>query len=104
MKLSATAKALKEKQEKVILIYAFNSTGKTRLSVAYKDETKNEDGQHSGIYYNAFSEDLFVWDNDIDNNEESMRLTVKPSSLNKFHTLLTEDDILGSSGVVGITI
>jgi hypothetical protein len=94
MELSEIAKTLKNKPEKVILVYAFNSTGKTRLSVAYKDETKNEDGQHSGIYYNAFSEDLFVWDNDIDNNEENIRLTVQPSSLNKFHGLLTEDGIL----------
>ena len=34
------AKQLYENQENIILIYAFNATGKTRLSVAYKDHTK----------------------------------------------------------------
>ena len=36
------AKQLSENQENIILIYAFNATGKTRLSVAYKNFTKSE--------------------------------------------------------------
>ncbi len=80
--------------KKIILIYAFNAIGKTRLSVAFKDETKLQNGdKHQGVYYNAFSEDLFVWDNDIPNNEENIKLTINHSSLNQFHTLLTEDAI-----------
>lgn len=93
MELTEIAKYLKEAEKKVILIYAFNSTGKTRLSVAYKDATKNKDGVHSGVYYNAFSEDLFVWDNDEENNGENIRLSVKWSSLNNFHDLLKENEI-----------
>ncbi len=78
---------------RIHLLYAFNSVGKTRLSVAYKNATRNEDGTHTGIYYNAYSEDLFVWDNDIENDEADIRLTVLPSSLSRLHADLIEDDI-----------
>jgi hypothetical protein len=92
MELTEIAKTLKETNKNIILIYAFNATGKTRLSVAYKNATK-EDDIHTGVYYNAFSEDLFVWDNDAENNEESIRLTIKPSSLNRFHSTVTEEKL-----------
>ena len=75
------------------LLYAFNSVGKTRLSVAYKNATKEEDGTHTGIYYNAYSEDLFVWNNDIENAEANIRLTVLPSSLSRLHAELNELEI-----------
>ncbi len=77
----------------VQLLYAFNSVGKTRLSVAYKNVTKEADGTHTGIYYNAYSEDLFVWDNDIENAEANIRLTVLPSSLSRLHAELNELNI-----------
>lgn len=77
----------------VQLLYAFNSVGKTRLSVAYKNATKKEDGTPTGIYYNAYSEDLFIWDNDIENEEADIRLTVLPSSLSRLHADLNELDI-----------
>lgn len=93
-KLNEIAQHLKGIDKNIILIYAFNSTGKTRLSVEYKNITKNPDnGKHAGVYYNAFSEDLFVWDNDNDNGEQSIKLDIKRSSLNKLHSLLTEDVI-----------
>ena len=77
----------------VQLLYAFNSVGKTRLSVAHKDATKDADGRHTGIYYNAYSEDLFLWNNDIENSEANIRLTVLPSSLNRLHADLNELNI-----------
>ena len=46
-----------------------------------------------GIYYNAYSEDLFLWDNDIENDESSIRLTVRASSLSRLHADLNELDI-----------
>ena len=92
IELEKIAEQINGYKEKIILIYAFNGTGKTRLSTAYKDITKEEE-KHTGVYYNAFSEDLFVWNNDEENNRESISLNVKPSSLNKFHSLITEDDI-----------
>ncbi len=88
------AKQLFENQENIILIYAFNSTGKTRLSVAYKDFTKKEnEGNHIGVYYNAFSEDLFVWENDEDNDNENISLNILYSSLSQFHSFIDESDI-----------
>lgn len=87
------AKELATAKERIALIYAFNATGKTRLSVAYKNATKDEDGVHAGVYYNAYSEDLFFWDNDSENAEANFRLDIRMSSLNRFHTSLTEDDI-----------
>lgn len=94
MSLETIANEIKTLQENIVLIFAFNATGKTRLSVSYKDKTKElNNGQHSGVYYNAFSEDLFIWDNDEENEGGNICLNVLPSSLNKFHSLLTEDDI-----------
>jgi len=55
---------------KVQLIYAFNGTGKTRLSREFKMllDPNIEPEQEAAIgtkviYYNAFTEDLFFWDN-----------------------------------------
>lgn len=89
------AKELAGAKERITLIYAFNAIGKTRLSVAYKDATKDGNGAHAGVYYNAYSEDLFVWDNDSDNGEVNVQLDIRKSSLNRFHSSLTEDDIRG---------
>lgn len=50
------ANELKGAKERIILIYAFNATGKTRLSIAYKDATKAADGTHAGVYYNALGD------------------------------------------------
>jgi len=87
------AKELVGANERIVLIYAFNATGKTRLSVAFKDATKDANGTHAGVYYNAYSEDLFVWDNDSENGETNVCLDIRSSSLNRFHSSLTEDDI-----------
>ena len=87
------ASELSDDAANVQLLYAFNSVGKTRLSVAYKNATKNENGTHAGIYYNAYSEDLFVWNNDIEHGETDIRLTVLPSSLSRLHADLNELDI-----------
>ena len=87
------AKELAGAEEPIVLIYAFNATGKTRLSVAYKDATKSGSGKHAGVYYNAYSEDLFVWDNDPENGETNIQLDIRKSSLNRFHSSLSEDNI-----------
>ncbi|MCR9289060.1 MAG: AAA family ATPase [Bacteroidetes bacterium] len=83
------ATQIKKLDENIVLIYAFNGTGKTRLSVSYKDISKDsESGAHTGVYYNAFSEDLFVWDNDEDNDNAGIKLNINYSSLNAFHSFL----------------
>jgi len=60
-----------------VLLYAFNGTGKTRLSTAFKDLGKvaDENGEvqsRDTLYFNAFTEDLFSWDNDLENDEHRM--------------------------------
>lgn len=85
------AAKLVDLKKNINLIYAFNGTGKTRLSVAYKNVTKiNNGGAHSGVYYNAYSEDLFNWDNDELNDGVDIKLKLQKSSLNQFHPLLDE--------------
>ncbi|MBC3271904.1 AAA family ATPase [Pseudomonas sp. SWRI81] len=95
MNLEAIAKQLVEMNESIVLIFAFNGSGKTQLSVAYKNATKNpETKKHIGVYYNAFSEDLFVWDNDEENAGANINLNIRSSSLNKFHSFLYENESL----------
>lgn len=66
------AQKLKDTSKKVQLIYAFNGSGKTRLSrefkelVAPKNSEAEEESKIKIMYYNAFTEDLFYWDNDLD--------------------------------------
>ena len=92
MSINEIAKQINESNENIVIVYAFNATGKTRLSVAYKDETKkSNNGRHAGVYYNAFSEDLFVWDNDEENDGADLKLTIRRSSLNQFHSFLYEN-------------
>lgn len=67
-----------------VLLYAFNGTGKTRLSTAFKDLGKvaDENGEvqsRDTLYFNAFTEDLFSWDNDLE-NDEHRKLKLNASS------------------------
>ncbi len=70
--------ALSNPKLKYILLYAYNGTGKTRLSAAFKDLGK-EAGDADTLYYNAFTEDLFSWDNDLDNDTDRV-LKIKSES------------------------
>jgi wobble nucleotide-excising tRNase len=91
--LTEIARQLKDANKKVQLIYAFNGTGKTRLSRAFKDliAPKNdaEDTQLSELaqkkilYYSAFTEDLFYWDNDLSGDAEP-KLKIQPNSFTKW--------------------
>lgn len=91
MALKKIAKEIKDARENIFLVYAFNATGKTRLSTAYKEVARNEDNQkQTGVYYNAYSEDLFVWNNDIEHAETNIRLEVIKSSLNDLHSYIDE--------------
>jgi hypothetical protein len=54
-----------------VLLYAYNGTGKTRLTMEFKDAGKRKNkGQPDTLYFNAFTEDLFRWDNDLENDRE----------------------------------
>jgi hypothetical protein len=56
-------------EKKYLLLFAYNGTGKTRLSMGFKDAGK-ADGSADTLYFNAFTEDLFSWDNDLDNDTQ----------------------------------
>ena len=78
-----------------VLLYAFNGTGKTRLSTAFKDIGKvtdeNDDVQGGDtLYFNAFTEDLFSWDNDLENDEHR---TLKLNTASSFFVGLNELEI-----------
>lgn len=91
--LTEIAQQLKDANKKVQLIYAFNGTGKTRLSRAFKElispKADAGEGAASGtaaelardkiLYYNAFTEDLFYWDNDLALDSEP-KLKIQPNS------------------------
>ncbi|HPN32498.1 MAG TPA: AAA family ATPase [bacterium] len=88
-----------------VLIFAYNGTGKTRLSMAFKDAGKKsiisditdetgstltsqseekitvEEMKGDTLYYNAYTEDLFHWDNDLDDDTERI---IKINSDSKF--------------------
>lgn len=71
--LDAIASHLREQlgQKKYVLLFAFNGTGKTRLSMAFKElgkQGEDEEESRDTLYFNAFTEDLFYWDNDLEND------------------------------------
>lgn len=69
--LPALATHLRQELEKkkFAVLYAYNGTGKTRLSTAFKDLGKRGE-ERDTLYFNAFTEDLFYWDNDLANDRE----------------------------------
>jgi wobble nucleotide-excising tRNase len=91
--LTEVAEELQKADKKVQLIYAFNGTGKTRLSLAFKrliaptgdsDDDADvanapEPTRNKILYYNAFTEDLFYWDNDLDLGAEP-KLKIQPNT------------------------
>lgn len=94
--LTEIAQQLKDANKKVQLIYAFNGTGKTRLSVEFKNpiaeenDAEEEDNAEASelsrkniLYYNAFTEDLFYWDNDL-NGDQDRKLKIHPNVFTKW--------------------
>lgn len=85
--LDEIAKQLRDSNKKVNLIYAFNGSGKTRLSKVFKNlivpkenhGNEEELTRRKVLYFNAFTEDLFYWDNDLLNDTEP-KLKIQPNS------------------------
>lgn len=84
---------------KVQLIYAFNGTGKTRLSREFKQlvapKSNGEDDESVSsrekiLYYNAFTEDLFYWDNDLE-EDTSPKLKIQPNTYTDWLLTLLKD-------------
>lgn len=91
--LTEIAETLRDANKKVQLVYAFNGTGKTRLSREFKEliapkeidaVAEEEENESVGkiLYYNAFTEDLFYWDNDLDAESDTdaiRKLKIQPN-------------------------
>jgi hypothetical protein len=89
--LAEIAQQLRDANKKVQLIYAFNGVGKTRLSRKFKELIAPKDNSGEGdagqpwlsreriLYYNAFTEDLFYWDNDLE-LDVAPKLRIQPNS------------------------
>ena len=88
--LTEIAQQLKDADKKVQLIYAFNGVGKTRLSREFryliapktdgnKDPEETSLGRKKILYYNAFTEDLLYWDNDL-NGDVEPKMIIQPNS------------------------
>ena len=104
--LTEIAQQLKEASQKVQLIYAFNGTGKTRLSREFKqliapkiegeeDKIRSELTRRKILYYNAFTEDLFYWNNDLLADVEPI-LRIQPNTYTDWLFTLLKD--LGQDG------
>lgn len=95
-----------------VLLFAYNGTGKTRLSMEFKDKGKKKQsrsfrvGDEVGqplrideiigdtLYFNAFTEDLFNWDNDIEGDQKrSLTMNSNSKFFDGFNDLALEPRI-----------
>jgi hypothetical protein len=63
------------REKDLVLFFAHNRTGKTRLSMEFKQIGKVYDDEgnlvdRDTLYFNAFTEDLFSWNNDLENDTQ----------------------------------
>jgi hypothetical protein len=96
-----------------VLVFAYNGTGKTRLSMAFKDAGKKKSTRSivigagnvkqlntiekirpDTLYFNAFTEDLFHWDNDLeDDTERVLKINSESRFFAGFKELALEEKI-----------
>ena len=85
----------------LLLLYAYNRTGKTRLSMEFKGEGKRKTKKNprcisDTLYFNAFTEDLFTWDNDLDGDSvRHLRLNPDSTFFNGLKDLALDETIAG---------
>ena len=95
--LAEIAQQLKDANKKVQLIYAFNGTGKTRLSREFKQLIAPKEGEEADsaarnkiLYFSAFTEDLFFWDNDLTRDAEP-KLKIQANSFTSWLMALLKE-------------
>lgn len=83
------------KEEDFIILFAHNGVGKTRSSMEFKDKGKRlNNGSGDTLYFNAYTEDLFIWDNDIiGDTDRHIRLTTSSNFFSGFKDLALEEKI-----------
>ena len=84
--IKALRRCFEEREDKewytnCALVFAYNGTGKTRLSYDFAHYGREEGTPQHTLYYNAYTEDLFTWDNDLENNTEHRLLINQSASL-----------------------
>lgn len=83
--------------EDFVLLYAYNGIGKTRISMAFKDKGKQGGkDKRDTLYFNAFTEDLFYWDNDLENDTTRvLQMNSESKFFSGFRELALEEKIFG---------
>lgn len=82
-----------DRNKDLILLFAHNGSGKTRASMKYKEQGKEYDNDGNSIksdtlYFNAFTEDLFIWNNDLDEDiDRYIQLNSSSKFFNGIHQL-----------------
>lgn len=78
-----------------VLLYAYNRTGKTRLSMEFKDQGKRKGGGlPDTLYFNAYTEDLFVWHNDLEGDKDRhLTINEKSTFFNGLRELALDESI-----------
>lgn len=81
----------------LVLLYAYNRTGKTRLSMEFKDRGKRKNnGTADTLYFNAYTEDLFTWENDlVGDAARHLRLNPDSAFFNGLKDLALDETIAG---------
>ncbi|MDA1274463.1 MAG: anticodon nuclease [Verrucomicrobia bacterium] len=81
----------------LVLLYAYNRTGKTRLSMEFKDAGKSKNnGTADTLYFNAYTEDLFTWENALDGDSvRHLRLNPDSTFFNGLKDLALDETIAG---------
>ncbi len=78
-----------------VLLYAFNRTGKTRLSMEFKEKAKRRPGGGPDtLYFNAYTEDLFTWHNDLEGDRDRYLQINETSSFTRGLTELSLDEAI----------
>lgn len=81
----------------LVLLYAYNRTGKTRLSMEFKDAGKRKsNGIADTLYFNAYTEDLFTWENDLEGDSaRHLQLNEKSKFFDALNELALDETIAG---------
>lgn len=90
--LKEVAENIINDDKKLTLMYAFNATGKTRLSMTFKEQLNppKETSDYVGLgnkrvlYFNSFTEDLFTWENDLDNDKHRYLMYKTDTAFGKY--------------------
>lgn len=77
-----------------VLLFAYNGTGKTRLSMEFKNKSGGKASNKNTLYFNAYTEDLFHWDNDLEKGlQPKLRLNQDAQFFSGFKELALEEKI-----------